>query len=619
MSDGFKKFIDTGGKSIEEIRKQIAKMLSGTVEEVSNSIEKEAQEAKKEADAEGADKNALEEIGRSISQSCDTSRIYIPDGNDIAYPPERVEENLSPHDIMINEIILGMRMKKKTPYNGRVVQRCSEITFIMQGEYVADVEDEFPRKAFFGMQTPMYAAMSNSQLRTYFTWRSYVRRNFYCVIDRAYVVLYIFELLNKIGVHSSEEAFSKLVRLWENVRIWAFYLEASIMRWLKDFYAYNNVTEKFPRYTSKSNEDDQRKAAVGISNGDYKNKLELLSENSAYNIKQSAFRSEETTPLIDGALEDVLKELYVYFSDRGVALDSLLVGQMKKDYAWRQFSGALVDLDRMDGFREVRISPEERYCIKRGEPTHETFLFNPQRGVIGFILKSIEARLRIRTGFGRKLTLNISMLKNDVKNRPKAEAAVFDEEFRKSIERAVDRFCDKNRIFPKKKKTDDFDDEFVYVSPKVEIDVSKLSEIRRKADEIAEKLITEEERELYEEQTADEAGAEGIDISDIEDRARQVSDDDFSERISDYAALAEEKTGWEGLSQRLSEVERGLLETMYFDENVAAYCRGEGVFFETLSESINGYALEYIGDIIIEDGRIIPDYMTDVENIIRDK
>ncbi len=617
MSDEFKKFINTGGKSIEEIRKQISRMLSKTVEEVSRDIEREAKkELKKEIKntVRDAVKNVSEKIGvpKTYPQK---ERIVILNDNDIAYPPERVEENLSPHDMMINDIILEMRMKKQTPYNGRVVQRCSEITFIMQGEYVADVEDDFSRKAFFGMPTPMYAAMSNSQLRTYFTWRTDVRRGVYNDIDRAYVLLYIFELMNKIGVHSSNEAFSKLVGLWDNMKDKATYLNNFFPRLLKDFYAYNNVSVEFPESLCMSEENTQKKAAVGISTGDYKNKLEFLSGNSAYNIKQSVFWSENTAPLIDGALEEVLKELYVYFSARGIALDSLLVGQMKKDHAWRQFAGALVDLDRMDGFREIRISPEECYCIKRGEPTHEEFSFQPQRGIIGFILKSIEARLRIRTGFGRKISVNTSMLANDVKNRPKAEAAVLDEEFKKAIERAVDSFCDKNMIFPKKKKANSFEEEDVYVAPKVEIDVSKLSDIRKKADEIAEKLITEEETELYKEQTEDE----GIDISDIEDRTTQISDDEFSERISDYTALAEEKTGWEGLSQRLSDVERGLLLIMYDEGNVAGYCRGEGVFFETLSESINSYALEYIGDIIIEDGRIIPDYMTDVEMILKDK
>ena len=264
MSDEFKKFINTGGKSIEEIRKQISRMLSKTVEEVSRDIEREAKkELKKEIKntVRDAVKNVSEKIGvpKTYPQK---ERIVILNDNDIAYPPERVEENLSPHDMMINDIILEMRMKKQTPYNGRVVQRCSEITFIMQGEYVADVEDDFSRKAFFGMPTPMYAAMSNSQLRTYFTWRTDVRRGVYNDIDRAYVLLYIFELMNKIGVHSSNEAFSKLVGLWDNMKDKATYLNNFFPRLLKDFYAYNNVSVEFPESLCMSEENTQKKAAV---------------------------------------------------------------------------------------------------------------------------------------------------------------------------------------------------------------------------------------------------------------------------------------------------------------------------------------------------------------------
>lgn len=624
MADNFKKFIDTGGKSIEEIRKQIGKLLSKTAETVARDIGKEVKkEVKKEFKKEvgntvrGVVKNVSDRFGAFGTFEVKNRTITLED-DDIAYPPERVEENLSPHDIMINEAILGMRMKKQTPYNGRVVQRCSEITFVLQGEYVADIEDDFSRNAFFGMTTPMYAAMSNSQLRTYFTWRTDVRRGVYNDTDRAYVVLYIFELLNKIGVHSSDEAFSKLVELWNNIKGKSAY--NFLPRLLKDFYAYNNVSGEFPECLCTSEENSQRKAAVGISTGDYKNKLELLANYSAYNIKQSAFWSENTAPIIDGALEEVLKELNVYFSAGGIALDSLICGQMKKDHAWRQFSGAIVCLDRMDGFREVRISPEESYCKKRGEPTHEEFSFQPQRGITGYILKSIEARLRIRTGFGRKISVNAAMLLNDVKNRQKAEEAVTNEEFKKVIERAVDRFCDKNMIFPKKKETgkNSFEEEDVYVAPKVEIDISKLSDIRRKADEIAEKLIAYEEAPNFEAQT--EYGLdEGVDISDIEDKTRQIYDDNFSERISDYTALADEKSGWEGFSQKLSDIERGLLSVMYEKGDCAGYCREKGEFLETLAESINNCALEYIGDIIIEDGDIISDYMTDIETVLKDK
>ncbi|MCH5203917.1 MAG: TerB N-terminal domain-containing protein [Oscillospiraceae bacterium] len=640
MPKDFKKFIDTGGKSLDDIKKQIGKMLTKTAGSVVNEIEKEVKkEIKREV--RNTIRSTVNDVLNNSGYSGRTEKIpprrennsYINnrenrreisvEADEIAYPYESIGDNLSPHDIAINEKILGMRKQKETTYNGYIVQRCAEMTFVLQGDYVADVEDDFSRNAFFGMTTPMYAAMSNSQLRTYFTWRSDVRRGVWRDIDKSYVILYVYELLNKIGVNSSDEAFLKLLELWKNARSLNFakYLDEILPRWLKDFYAFNNVSGEFPDLgdlIGDKSEDLVRKSAIEIAHGDYKNKLDFLAEFSAYNIKESSFYSEKTAPLIDEALELVLTRLGEYCGENGMALDTLICGQMKKDYAWRQFAGAIVNLDRTDGFRAVRISPEESYCIKRGEPVLEQYSLLLQRGIIGFILKSVEARLRVRTGFGRKITVNPAMLENDVKNREKAAAVVLNEEFKLTIERAADEFCDKNGIFAQKKsakKSSEYaDDEFVYRAEKVEIDVSKLSEIREQADEIAKKLIVEEKTDGL---SLSEAGAENeVELSEIEDRTRQISDDEFSERISDYSKLSDEKSGWDGFAQALSENERGLLAVMYEKGDIAEFCRGRGLFSETVFERINAFALEFVGDIVIENGEIIPDYRAEISEIV---
>ena len=641
MPNDFKKFIDTGGKSLDEIKKQIGRMLSKTADSVVSDITREVKkEIRKEVRStiRGAVKEAFdysakaEKIPPRKTGAYERKQDFALDADEIAYPHESVGENLSPHDIAINEKILGMRKQKETTHNGYIVQRCAEITFVLQGEYVADVEDDFSRNAFFGMTTPMYAAMSNSQLRTYFTWRSDVRRGVYRDTDKSYVILYVYELLNKIGVRSSDEAFSKLLELWENAGKLncGKYLGEVLPRWLKDFYAFNNVSGEFPDlggYLKDSKEDNARKSAIEISRGNYKNKLDFLAENSAYNIKESSFYSEKTAPLIDGALELVLKELAGYCSAKGIALDTIICGQMKKDYAWRQFSGAVVNLDRTDGFRAVTISPEESYCIKRGEPALEEYSLLLQRGIIGFILKSVEARLRERTGFGRKIKVNPAMLSNDVKNRGKAAEVVLDEEFKKTIERAADRFCNENGIVAAKKSSknssESSDEEFVYRAEKVEIDISKLSEIREQADEIAKKLIVEES----DGQTAAEQENK-INLPEIEDMANRISDDEFSERIANHSSefsgeLSEssgEKSGWERFAAELSDIERGLLAVMCENKDAAGFCREKGLFAETVFEKINALAIESVGDIIIENGGIIPDYRDEIaEKVLADR
>ncbi len=606
MPNDFKKFIDTGGKSLDDIKNQILKMLSKTAGNVVNDIEKEVKkEVKKEV--RKTIKNVIDYTGKAEKipprQENRTAEIKpetekTPD--EIAYPHESLNENMSPHDIAVNEKIFGMRKQREISHNGYIVQRCAEITFVMQGEYVKDVEDDYSRSAFFGMTTPMYASMSNSQLRTYFTWRTDVRRGVYRETDKSYVILYVYELLNKIGVHSSDEAFSKLLALWENMKS-AKYLDDVLPRWLKDFYAYNNISGEFPNIESKD-ENSARKSAVEISMGNFKDKLDFLAGNSSYNIKESAFYSEKTADIINGALEMVLSELSEYCKKSGITLDALICGQMKKDYSWRQFAGALVNLDRMDGFRAVKINHEESYCIKRGEPAFEEYSLSVQKGIIGFVLKSVEARLRIRTGFGRKITVNPAMLSNDVKNRAKAMAAVENPEFAETIERAVDKYCDKNGIFQNSKADGD---NFTYKTQKVEIDVSKLSEIREQAEITAQKLI-QDDGEFDENDIAD----------DFENKAEQVSNEEFSEKISDYSTLTGEQSEWEILSGRLSDIERELLRVMYENGDGNEFCRERGLLSETVFEKINALALEFIGDIIIENGELISDYRQDIAEIV---
>ena len=134
-----------------------------------------------------------------------------------------------------------MRSLEEISDNRYITRRCAEVTLVKQGLFMADVEDDFNRRVFCALQQPVYMSMSNSQLRTYFTWRTDVRRGKYLEIDKPYILLYCYELLNKIGVSSAAEAFGKLLELWEGCRPFAGYLDEIMPRWLKDFYVYNDI------------------------------------------------------------------------------------------------------------------------------------------------------------------------------------------------------------------------------------------------------------------------------------------------------------------------------------------------------------------------------------------
>lgn len=489
---------------------------------------------------------------------------------------------------------------------------------VKQGLFMEDVEDDFNRRVFCALQQPVYMAMSNSQLRTYFTWRTDVRRGKYPEIDKPYVLLYCYELLNKIGVSSAAEAFGKLLELREGCRPFAGYLNEIMPRWLKDFYVYNDITGLYPdvaQYIGASS--GTARYAEEFENGNYDGKLGYLAEYSAYNIKGSIFLSDKTRPLIDGACGAALKALSDYFAERGIDIVELLCGKVRKDYSWVPFRGAVVDIGRMDGFRPLRISAAERYCIKRGESSLEVFDFSPARGFIGYLLKSVEAELRRRTKFKRYIIPNIAMLENDFRNREKLMSAVTDERFEKLIPSAVAEYCRRQGISaPEKPKRRAEESE--YVREKVEIDVSKLGLIREQSDELAKKLIVEEIAASREDE--------------IEEMSMMIAEDDFSERVADCAELSPEEpefiapteqntvfselpAEWQDFANELTPTHLAVLKCMQ-SGNAVEYCRQSGIMPETVFEEINASALEKVLDVVIEGGEILPDYSAEIAKII---
>ena len=624
MSDNFKNFIDTSGKSLEEIKKIAEKIVKNAAKSVIDETEK---------CVKGEIRKKIREVISDAQINANTPKAeiiptknaknpIIPDNrsliqaDEIAYPHESVSDSLSARERGLVEKIAEMRKLRELSYNGYIVQRCAEVTFVLQGEFIAEETDDYPKNAFCGMPTPMYAAMSVSQLRTYLTWRTDARRGIYRQTDKSYVVLYAYELLNKIGVLSSADAFGRLIDLWNGCGF-AGYLNDLMPRWLKDFYAYNNISDVYPNiseYLKPEKKTAAEIAAEDILEKNYRDKLDYLAENSAYDIKKSSFFTEETAKLLNGACEAVLEALDKYFSEKNIDFNALICGQLKKDFSWKPFDGALVNTDRTDGFHAVRISAAENYCIKRGEPVLERFTFMPQRGFIGYILKSVEARLRANTGYKRKIVPSENMLLNDLKNREKILSAATDNRFGAAITGAVDEYCRKNGLFAQK-KSPKISEEFVqYAKRDISIDLSKLEKIREKSDETAKKLIVEE----------------APDEDFVEMASAKISDEEFDERISEYSALSEAANEeaapnlpddipdeWRNFFSVLTPDERSLLAAMSDGESADAFCRAKGLLPETVFESVNGKAMEFVLDIVIDNGEILPDYLDIIKKSAR--
>lgn len=606
MSDPFKLFISSSAKTKRDIQKEIQRVIRAKIENI----------------VEDAIRNAIDEGEKipprsNINYSAPQNSSPTLSADELAYAPETPDTQAP-----IVDKIREMRKLGQTFYHGYMLRQCAEISIVKQGEFMVDVTDDFPRTVYCGTERPIYGALSLEQLRTYFTWRTDVRRGVYNKTDKAYIILYCYELMNKIGVLSSQDAFNRLIELWDKCRGACSYLDTIMPYWLKDFYAFNNIEGEFSEYEiafplAPQNCDTDIDA---LASKDYRGKLDYLMQHSSYNLSGSIFFSEETQPLLDGASEAVLKALDEYFTQRGISMFELICGKMRKDHTWEPFVAAFVDRDRMDGFHACTINARQRYTIKRGAPCFERFEPSIYRGLIGYTLKSIESVLRKRTGFRYGISPNLSIVLDEFTNRDKLYAAASEPEFAQLITDTVNAWCDKNRIFPpkkekKSKKNSSIDDiplppEYGTAAPvKVELTAEALSQIRAEAEETARKLVIEEYDNSLPAEQIEEITSRIIDEV-FDQQAEQAC---FEVRSQyDFSTLPEE---WRTLAEALDAQALELLKAVA-NGTATEYCREHGTLPQAAFEQLNSAAQEHIGDSIIENGKLIPDYAEDITAIL---
>lgn len=113
--------------------------------------------------------------------------------------------------------------------------------FYRQGVFMEDFEDDCPYHGTFKSFFPTYNAMSDRQLRGYFTWRAAVRKGHIEETSLSFTYVYIYELLCGIGVTSAEDGFSKLTTFWEAYRTFAPEIDRYLRVWTQDYVVYHGL------------------------------------------------------------------------------------------------------------------------------------------------------------------------------------------------------------------------------------------------------------------------------------------------------------------------------------------------------------------------------------------
>lgn len=175
-------------------------------------------------------------------------------------------------------------MRKLTGMNGS-----EEKIFYEQGRFMESFEDEYEYRGEFVRYFPTYQAMSDAQLRGYFSWRGKVRKGVVEKTSLSFVFVYIYELLNQIGVSTPEEGFHTLKNFWAAYRDIEPRIDNYAALWLKDYVVYNNLDKSLLEGLADADID---KAVVVLL--DYKSHsadavFTALNSLSSYDMENSRF------------------------------------------------------------------------------------------------------------------------------------------------------------------------------------------------------------------------------------------------------------------------------------------------------------------------------------------
>lgn len=82
---------------------------------------------------------------------------------------------------------------------------------------------------------PTYDSMTSSQLKWFFYWRSMVRDGRYPDTDLSYIFVFVYELINNVGVKDARDGYEQLRRIWLNYRDRHPKLDNYLIDWMFDY------------------------------------------------------------------------------------------------------------------------------------------------------------------------------------------------------------------------------------------------------------------------------------------------------------------------------------------------------------------------------------------------
>lgn len=426
-----------------------------------------------------------------------------------------------------------------------------------------------PREPFFSY-VPQYAQLTENRLAWYLYWRSQVRQGIYPDCDYTYLLLYLYEIINLGREIPPPEGLAALCALWQGYRARYPRLDRFLGEWICDYCLIHHL----PPPTAALGEEAEVLAAgsalkefwldrPGAAGGSYVDALIRFAAN--YDYHKSKFAAGENLALYEKHIYGAMAYVVAAVADNPQHM--LSGGGMQDSHLSRDaFGGALCA-------HENKYRIEVDYCCFTR--SHEL------RFLVTDIIKYTENRLRAYLGI--KSRLGLYALPNDIR-------ALVDAYLADALPRRVALTPAKRAEAEEEKRYAAF-----YEPLSTTLSADRAAEIERASWQMTHRLV---EAFAPEEETPEAPPAQPAPPPPQPDVPCPASSDSLSTALQ---------------AAGLADIVRAIRAGRTADAHTAA--KAMGLMLDAAIEQINEAAIDAYGDILIEDGAVIDDYLDEIQDL----
>lgn len=278
-----------------------------------------------------------------------------------------------------------------------------ESIFIKQGKLLAAYEDDYVYDRRVTHYFPTYQSLTNPELRGYFSWRTKLRRGNLQKTSLTYAFLYIYELLNQIGVTDPMDGYRKLKEFRDAYGALDDGILPYLNLWLMDYVVYYNLDAGLLADTPQVRFNRGIAVLDSIRSRGDEEVIRAVKQLSPKWLERSKFYREYREDC-DTVIVRVLRRMSAHYNAR---CKKTMVEQYFGSFSQYRvilFDAAVFHERQVEGSRQYKVDENYIYRCRNGLWSVQKYNCLPHsNGKLGDVLKAIDGVMRECYDYGRPI------------------------------------------------------------------------------------------------------------------------------------------------------------------------------------------------------------------------